>query len=152
MADILDFEEELMLSQLSDEDKKLLSDSNSKLTREEFDRAMLQLEDQQLLEDKLYLPDTGTLIKPTSPKNRKELIDQRSAMHAREFLESMFVRPYRDGKERRVEMYIDPIIFVKRGKTPPSVPYLKVKITTSLSSNHEILHHLHTKVRLQNQT
>lgn len=42
---------------------------------------------------------------------------------------------------------LEPIIFERKGKTPPSVPYLKVSVTSDIEGDLTPLHQIHSKVR-----
>jgi len=44
-------------------------------------------------------------------------------------------------------MSLDPIIFESKGKTPPSVPYLRVNVTSDIKGDLTSLHQIHSKVR-----
>jgi hypothetical protein len=155
IQDIYEFEDAFMAATLPPAElEELLGPAKGQpvfKTAKARDQYILDHQSDFQLEDKYVLVSTGDFISKKDPEFRK-LRNDGKVITAQEFVDQRVVQPFRQGKQDKALISLEPVIFRAKGKTAPSVPYLKVFATTTLETSTEAKHLIHTKVRANHKS
>lgn len=140
--DISQFEFELLMDSLSEEEKVTLG-----LQFVDNKANIKEVQEKIKLSDAYYWPEKDTFVNK-GEDGVDELIRQKKVITHKEYImQEMTKRAHSLKIGDAMRFPLPPIIFNNKGKTPPSVPYLKVAVVSSLEEDTTSLHRLHSNTR-----
>ncbi len=147
IQDIYEFEDKLLAASTTTEEKDWLEQNENLLfsSAKERDEHLRRAPDFNF-SSQYVMKDTGDMVSSEDPE-LETLIQSGRAILGSDYIDQKIIAPYRTGKEQTATISLEPIIFKAKGKTAPSVPYLKVSVTTALSESSQAEHLLHAKSR-----
>lgn len=154
-SDILDFEFDLIIDSMTDEELERFELPAKNRERYDINDENLPIEIknkiqkiQKYTSDNYYFDiKSGKYILIEDKNDAQELIDKHEIITYADYIRSEINKKYPFNNKKKVIGNLDPIIFQNKGKTPPSVPYLQVMIATDVEGDIKALHQIHSKTR-----
>lgn len=147
IQDIYKFEDELLAASLSPEEKAWLEQNENPIFSSEKERdEHLRRAPELHYMSQYVMKGTGNMVSCKDP-DLDELVKSGQAILGADYIDRKVIQPFRTGQANEANLELEPIIFKAKGKTAPSVPYLKVSVTTALAETNEASHLLHVKSR-----
>lgn len=140
--DISQFEFELLMDSLSEEEKVTLG-----LQFVDNEANIKEVQAKIRMSDVYYWPEKDTFVNKGEDGVDELIRLNKVITHEEYIMQEMTKRAHSLKIGDAMRFPLPPIFFKNKGKTPPSVPYLKVAVDSSLEEDTTSLHRLHSKTR-----